>query len=484
MRTVVTFLSTVGVIGLVCGNWTAGVGADARAHQTQLGSSPSLPRWLPPLSSRAQQQAVGNAAAPPPSAALFKQYCVGCHNDRMKGNFGNLSLESVDPADVSGHVETLEKVVRKLRKGLMPPDGRPRPDARDARHLHRVARKRPRSRRRTSTQSGSRGLTPVESHGIRQRHSRSAGLDVNGAELLPSDMAGFGFDNNADVLSITPGLMARYITAATKISRRRAGDSGQSARDRCQYKVEIGTRQDARMGEDMPFATFGGLAVKHTFPLDGEYAFQLRLTRDQDGLINGIMDEHQIELRVDRELVKRFTIGGQFKEPDAGPADCRPRRRRPRDEGPQLLHQRRQGLDGSHADQSRHADGDGGVSSNRSRFRQMPGARGGRGGAAHWWRRRRHRWTCCRFRAVQRDEDRRDTPAGRRSSSAIRRAPATKSRARGRSSTTLARRAYRGSRRNADVDQLLAIYKKAAPAAISTPASSARSKRCCRRRSS
>src|SRR6185503_17178083 len=83
-------------------------------------------------------------------------------------------------------------------------------------------------------------------------------------------------------------------------------------------KVEIGTRQDARMGEEMGFATFGGLAVKHTFPLDGEYAFQLRLTRDQDGLINGVMAEHQIELRVDRELVKRFTVGGEYKEPDSG----------------------------------------------------------------------------------------------------------------------------------------------------------------------
>src|SRR5262249_24075704 len=85
-----------------------------------------------------------------------------------------------------------------------------------------------------------------------------------------------------------------------------------------QYKVEIGTFQNARMGEDMPFATFGGLGVKHTFPLDGEYAFQLRLTRDQDGLINGVMAEHEIELRDDRQLVKRFEIGGHYKEPDAG----------------------------------------------------------------------------------------------------------------------------------------------------------------------
>jgi hypothetical protein len=269
------------------------------------------------MASRAPQQAVSNAAAPPPSTALFKQYCVSCHNDRMKGNFGNLSLEGVDPADVSGHVETLEKVVRKLRKGLMPPDGRPRPDpatldtftASLENALDRAAAHQPNPGRVVS-----RRLNRTE---YVNAISDLLGLEVNGSELLPSDMAGFGFDNNADVLSITPGLMARYITAATKISRV-ALATPDNRPATIQYKVEIGTLQDARMGEDMPFATFGGLGVKHTFPLDGEYAFQLRLTRDQDGIINGIMADHQIELRVDRQLVKRFEIGGQYKEPDAG----------------------------------------------------------------------------------------------------------------------------------------------------------------------
>src|SRR5574339_613903 len=76
---------------------------------------------------RAAQAATSPQASSPPG--IFRQYCVGCHNDRMKANFGNLSLESIDPADVSSHAETLEKVVRRLRKGQMPPLGRPRPDA-------------------------------------------------------------------------------------------------------------------------------------------------------------------------------------------------------------------------------------------------------------------------------------------------------------------------------------------------------------------
>ena len=257
------------------------------------------------------------ADAPRSSPAIFKQYCIGCHNERMKVGSGNLSLEDVDPTAASQHTETLEKVVRKLRKGQMPPPGRPRPDqpALDAfvasleTALDRAA-----------------GQSPNPGRVISRRLNRAEyvnavydliGLEVNGAELLPSDMAGFGFDNNADVLSITPGLMSRYITAATKISRVALATADNRPATNV-YKVEIGTRQDSRMSEDMSFATFGGLAVKHTFPLDGDYAFQIRLTRDQDGLINGITAEHEIELRVDRQLVRRFAIGGEYKEPDAG----------------------------------------------------------------------------------------------------------------------------------------------------------------------
>src|SRR6478752_6397249 len=291
MRKLCTVLSTTGLAGLLISlTWTAG---------------------------HAQQQQQANGPTTGPSAALFKQYCVGCHNERMKGNFGNLSLENIDPADVSNHVETLEKVARKLRKGLMPPEGRPRPDqatldaftASLESALDRAADRQPNPGRVVS-----RRLNRTE---YVNAIYDLIGLEVNGSELLPSDMAGFGFDNNADVLSITPGLMSRYITAATKISRVALATADNRPATSI-YKVEIGTRQDSRMSEDMGFATFGGLSVKHTFPLDGEYAFQIRLSRDQDGLINGITAEHEIELRVDRQLIRRFKIGGEYREPDAG----------------------------------------------------------------------------------------------------------------------------------------------------------------------
>jgi mono/diheme cytochrome c family protein len=312
LRDCLAAAAIVGVVFGLSGTSDRRVELLAAGSAAQGGGSSTPTAQVPSPERSATPAAV--ASAPDP---LFRQYCVGCHNDRMKGNYGNLSLEGVDPGAVSTQAETLEKVVRKLRKGQMPPPGRPRPDGAtiDAfvssleSALDRAAEHAPDPGRVIS-----RRLNRVEY--VNAIHDL-LGLEVNGSELLPSDMAGFGFDNNADVLSITPGLMSRYITAATKISRV-ALATADNRPSTSVYKVEIGTRQDARMSEDMSFASFGGIDVKHTFPLDGEYAFQMRLTRDQDGLINGITAEHEIELRVDRQLVKRFHVGGEYKEPDPG----------------------------------------------------------------------------------------------------------------------------------------------------------------------
>ena len=212
----------------------------------------------------------------------------------------------------------LEKIVRKLRSGQMPPDGSAEAGRGDrSTRSWRRSRRRSTGRRRGAPNPGrvaSRRLNRVEYVNAIQD---LLGLEIDGAQLLPSDMAGFGFDNNADVLSITPALMARYIAAATKISRAAVG----SLENRpVQQMYSLGfEQQDARMSEDMPFATHGGLAVRHLFPLDGEYVFAIRLKGSEGGdAIVGLEDEHEIELRLDHALVKRFTIGGQFKGPDPG----------------------------------------------------------------------------------------------------------------------------------------------------------------------
>jgi hypothetical protein len=267
----------------------------------------------------AAPQAANRAAAPAQAAPrpFFDQYCITCHNDRLKT--GELSLQGVDPVNVAGHEVVLEKVVRKLRTGQMPPEGRPRPDAATidafAGSLE-AALDRAAAGAVNPGRVASRRLNRAEYVNVIQD---LLALDVDGTQLLPSDMAGFGFDNNADVLAITPALMARYITAATKISRLAVASPDNRPITQA-YKVEFGTLQDARMGEDLPFATRGGLAVRHAFPLDGEYVFAIRLRKNGTvSTIDGIEeDEHQIELRIDHELVKQFKIGGKFKGRNPG----------------------------------------------------------------------------------------------------------------------------------------------------------------------
>jgi len=252
----------------------------------------------------------------PISNELFTRYCISCHNERLQT--GGLMLDQVDLTQIDANAEVLEKVVRKLRSGQMPPEGRPRPDAATIDQfaisletaLDRAAANEPNPGR-----VASRRLNRLEY--VNAVYDLLA-LEIDGEALLPSDMAGFGFDNNADVLSVTPSLMARYITAATKISRAAVGSPDNRPVMQV-YKVGY-ERRDLRAGEAMPFATHGGVAVRHTFPLDGEYVFAIRLKRNETiETIDGIAeDEHQIEVRVDHSLIRRFAIGGRYPGPDPG----------------------------------------------------------------------------------------------------------------------------------------------------------------------
>ena len=247
---------------------------------------------------------------------MLDRYCVTCHNERLQT--AGLMLDQLDLGDIAGNAEMLEKMVHKLRNGQMPPEGRPRPDvatltaflASLQTALDRVAVDNPDPGR-----VASRRLNRLE---YANAVNDLLALEIDSEALLPSDMAGFGFDNNADVLSITPSLMARYIAAATKISRAAVGSPDNPAIMQV-YKVGYEER-DARRDDNMPFATVGGISVRHHFPLDGEYVFAVRLKRDETiETIEGIEeDPHQLELRIDHELIREFDIGGRYPGPDPG----------------------------------------------------------------------------------------------------------------------------------------------------------------------
>jgi len=139
------------------------------------------------------------------------------------------------------------------------------------------------------------------------------GLDVDIEELLPPDDADAeGFDNNAEVLSVSTTLMERYLTAARRISQLAVGDPAVAPRAQS-YSVPQLEVQDVRTSEDLPFGSRGGVAARHYFPLDGEYRFKVDLHRNFYNYIRGLGNEpHQLDLRVDKALVHTFMVGGAF----------------------------------------------------------------------------------------------------------------------------------------------------------------------------
>jgi mono/diheme cytochrome c family protein len=265
-----------------------------------------------------------DAATPAASAevatrarVLVDTYCVTCHNEKLKT--GGLVLEHRDVASPTADPALWEKVIRKLRTGTMPPPAARQPD-RGARSD--VASWLEASLDAASASSPNPGRALV--HRLNRTEYANAVRDVLGVEIdaramLPADDASYGFDNVADVLSVTPGLLERYLLVAKKISRVAVGETAiRPSTDT--YKLPISLVQDDRMSEDLPFGTRGGLVARHTFPVDGEYEVRLRLQRNSINLnhvVRGMDDENVISVFVDGSRVHAFVLPPE-KPRDAG----------------------------------------------------------------------------------------------------------------------------------------------------------------------
>jgi hypothetical protein len=139
------------------------------------------------------------------------------------------------------------------------------------------------------------------------------GLEVDGRSLLLADEPDQqNFDNIASVLSVSPALLADYMSAASKVSRLAVGDLTINPVVET-YTVPTALIQDDRTSEDLPFGSRGGAVIRHHFPLDGEYSFKILLRRQIYLYIIGMGEPHQVEVRLDGALVKRFTVGGEGK---------------------------------------------------------------------------------------------------------------------------------------------------------------------------
>ena len=259
-----------------------------------------LPKALP-------QQAASQANQPPSRRALLDQYCVGCHNQRLKT--ADLMLDKADPANPTADPETWEKVIRKLRAGAMPPQGIPRPPAAAVDTFVTYLE--------TSLDRAA-AAKPDPGHATLHRLNRAEygnavrdllDLQVDAASLLPPDDESYGFDNNADVLGVSPSLLEQYVSASSKIARLAVGDPGIGP-VASTYRTRPDLSQDNRV-EGLGLGTRGGLVVHHNFPLDGEYTFKVVLARNTVDVIRGLEEEHQLEITVDGERVQLVTIGGK-----------------------------------------------------------------------------------------------------------------------------------------------------------------------------
>ena len=136
-------------------------------------------------------------------------------------------------------------------------------------------------------------------------------IDIDGEALLPADDTGHGFDNLAGTLALSPVLMERYMSAARRISRLAVGDPtiGPGFTSKT-YVVPINMAQNDRMSEDLPFGSRAGIAVRHHFPLDGEYVIRLRLKRSVYEYIVNLDEAHDLDVRLDGRRVARFSVGG------------------------------------------------------------------------------------------------------------------------------------------------------------------------------
>jgi Protein of unknown function (DUF1592)/Protein of unknown function (DUF1588)/Protein of unknown function (DUF1587)/Protein of unknown function (DUF1585)/Protein of unknown function (DUF1595) len=240
-----------------------------------------------------------------------KVYCDTCHfgpKARAK-----LNLESLDLSNLGNNGETWEKVLRKLRNREMPPVGNPRPQEATYQALvaaieserDRVAEVRPNPGRPTLHR-----LNRTEyANAVRDLLA----LEIDVSELLPADDIGYGFDNIGDVLQVSPVLLERYLSAARKISRTAVGDMTLPPSYQT-YTIPHGLIQDDRLSETAPVGSRGGTAIRHFFPVDGEYEISVTLQRNRNDEYLGLERERKLDLRLDDQRLQLFTIPASKKK--------------------------------------------------------------------------------------------------------------------------------------------------------------------------
>lgn len=241
---------------------------------------------------------------------MLNTYCVMCHNQGMMT--GDLALDTIDVTDPSANAGTFEKVVTKLRAGAMPPGGipRPEPETYDA-----VTNWLENELDEAWAADPEPGRAPAVHRLNRTEYNNAVnellGLDVDVKERLPGDPTADGsFDNMAASLQFSTAHLDRYMTVAREVTRLAVGLPPVNAEVET-YEVPLHVVQDWRQGEDLPHGSRGGIAVRHHFPVDGEYRIRVRLRANWQDYIMGMGWEQHLEVRLDGKLLQQYTVGGE-----------------------------------------------------------------------------------------------------------------------------------------------------------------------------
>jgi hypothetical protein len=249
---------------------------------------------------------------------LVTQYCGSCHSERMKS--GELVLAGFDAAALDRRPDVAEKMIRKLRSGMMPPPGARRPGAETVAQFVEALEARMDALAAANPNPGWRPFQRLNRAEYQRAVKDLLGIDVDVTAYLPPDTISKGFDNVADVQTFSPTLMESYLRAASQISRLAIGDRHASPTS-VTYKIGR-TLSQMRHVDGAPMGTRGGVSVVHTFPADGDYVVKVSLHNEPLGGLYGrttmaTMDvKEQVEISVNGERAALLDLNVRMSETD------------------------------------------------------------------------------------------------------------------------------------------------------------------------
>jgi mono/diheme cytochrome c family protein len=250
-----------------------------------------------------------------PQTALVKQYCTGCHSDR--GKAGGLTLASFEFAAASEHAATAEKMIRKLRAGMMPPAGARRPDESQLLTLAEALETKIDAAAAAKPNPGWRPFQRLNRAEYTRAVKELLAIDVDVSPFLPPDTISQGFDNVADSQAFSPALMEGYLRAASHVTALAVGDVDAGVSE-AHYRVPK-TASQLRRVDGAPLGTRGGISVVHTFPADGEYVFRMDLHGNADGfLYGGPAAGEKLEVSIDSDRKALLDIDPRMAEVTTG----------------------------------------------------------------------------------------------------------------------------------------------------------------------